>query len=76
MTAVSTGKPEMFLWKFEVMKKASLASQTIDYFIEKGDFPKPYEVFEEKEMWKLSDVMAWVCSRYQAAEALRNGQRF
>lgn len=66
MTAQTANPQKRLLCRAEVMKKTNLASATISQFMETGNFPKPHQESAEVDLWRLSDIEAWIYSRKKA----------
>ncbi len=69
-----TGNQTPVLMRRQVMQMAELASATIDRFMEAGAFPEPHSECGGVELWKRSDIEAWIRSR-KAAARLRITQK-
>jgi len=51
----------------DVSKKTTLAKSTIWLKISQGAFPKPTKLSPAINVWKESDIDAWIESRFQQA---------
>jgi len=51
----------------EVSKKTTLAKSTIWLKISQGNFPRPTKLSPAINVWKESDIDAWVESKFQQA---------
>jgi prophage regulatory protein len=57
----------------DVSKKTTLAKSTIWLKLSQGVFPKPFKIASSINVWKESDIDAWINSLANQQTEVRNG---
>lgn len=60
---MSAPRPDRFLRRYDMLSMVGVPQSTVYLMMQRGEFPRSYQISRRLVGWKKSEIAAWMASR-------------